>query len=276
MCIIKIIPLLSYYDTCVIHEKKEIEIIKKIGEGATSVVFLLKCGNIMKIYKNSLAGKTLLKESEEILPRNNENREIQIFFKIVKEDISHNNIVRPLCIGVIANTFTFEEHTFNLKTYYSILPFYESITKEILIKYNLDNLIDEIVETEMNLEEVLKVFHLDITLENLVLCKGKIMLIDYNLIKSIDYGDVPIGSNHFGTEDDCKLKYIPIYYIFLLVIYILFNNKNIYYNDKLLVNYLYILKKKLKDGTFRKICNGLSQKFDTKNFYNIFIENIDE
>ena len=51
MSIIKIIPLLSYYDTCVIHEKKEIEIIKKIGEGATSVVFLLKCGNIMKIYK---------------------------------------------------------------------------------------------------------------------------------------------------------------------------------------------------------------------------------
>ena len=72
------------------------------------------------------------------------------------------------------------------------------------------------------------------------------------------------------------LKYIPIYYIFLLVIYILFNNKNIYYNDKLLVNYLYILKKKLKDETFRKICNGLSQKFDTKNFYNIFIKNIDE
>ena len=35
-------------------------------------------------------------------------------------------------------------------------------------------------------------------------------------------------------------------------------------------------KKELKDATFRKICNGLSQKFDTKNFYNIFINNIDE
>ena len=277
MCIINIIPLLSYNETCVLHEKKQIELIKKIGEGANSVVFLLKCGNILKIYKNSIAGKTILNESNDILPKPNENREIQLFFKIVNEDISHNNIVRPLCIGIIADDFTFEDTTFSLKTYYSILPFYESITKEILVKYNLDKLIDEIIETEMNLEEILNVFHLDITLENLVLCDGKIMLIDYNLIKSTKYGDLEIGSNHFGTEDDCKLKYVPVYYIFLLVIYILFNNKNIYYNDKLLVNYMYILKKKLKDETFRKICNGLSQKFDTKNFYNIFIkENFSE
>ena len=99
------------------------------------------------------------------------------------------------------------------------------------------------------------------------------MLIDYNLIKSVSQGEKEIGSTHFGTETDCKLKYIPLYYIFLLIIYILFNNKNIYYNDRLIINYLYILSKKINEEVYRIIYNGLTRKFDTSNFYNFFIKN---
>jgi len=273
MCIIHLIPLLSYKDSCTTHEKKQIKIIKKIGEGANSIVFLLKCNNILKIYKNSLAGKTILNETNSILPKLNENREIQLFFKIVNQDISHNNIVRPLCLGIIAENFMFNNVNYKKNTYYSILPYYEPLSKEIIIKYNLKKLIKEIIETELNLEKFLNVFHLDITLENLVICNNKIMLIDYNLIKSTSCSEKEIGSTHFGTEHDCKLKFVPLYYIFLLIIYILFNNKNIYYNDRLIINYLYILSKKINEEVYRIIYNGLTRKFDTNNFYNIFIKN---
>lgn len=271
MCIVDLFTLMSNSDKYIKHDSLKIKIKEKVGEGSSGLAFLLENGDVLKIYKNSVAGSAKLIESNSILPVENENREIQLFFKIIKFKINEVGIVKPLSLGIVYNEFVFEDTVICKDTYYSILPFYEKVSKGILVKYNLYNLILEIINSELSIEKYLKVFHLDITLENLVRHKGKLMLIDYNLTKSISAGEYSVNTNHFNTEETCKLKLIPLYYIFLLIISLLFNTKKIYFNDKLLVNYLYILSKKLKMKVYSLIYNGLSLKYDVLVFYRKFI-----
>jgi len=271
MCIVDLFTLMSNSDKYIKHDSLKLKIKEKIGEGSLGLVFLLENGDILKIYKNSVAGSAKLIESKSILPEKNENREIQLFFKIIKFKINEEGIVKPLSLGIVYNELVFEDTVICKDTYYSILPFYEKVSKEILVKYNLYDLILEIINSELSIEKYLRVYHLDITLENLVMYDDKLMLIDYNLTKSIGSGEQSVNSNHFNTDERCKLKLIPLYYIFLLIISLLFNTKKIYFNDKLLVNYLYILSKKLKKNVYSLIYNGLSLNYDVVTFYSKFI-----
>ena len=132
-------------------------------------------------------------------------------------------------------------------------------------------MITEIIQSEINLEKYLNVFHLDIKIENLVIHNEKLMLIDYNLTKSITYENMPINTNHFNTDKNCKLKLIPLYYIFLLIISILFKTKKIYINDTLLINYLCILSQKLNNDMYTIIYNGLALKYDITEFNKKFL-----
>jgi serine/threonine protein kinase len=253
------------------RENKTIKIVEKIGEGSIGLVFLLDNGHVLKIYKNSVASLTKLKESHSILPKPNENREIQLFFKIIRYKIKGVGIVQPYSLGTISKEFVFNETIIKNGTYFSVLPFYEKINRDVLVKYNLLDLIKEIIESELNIEKHLQVFHLDIKLENLVLNNGKLMLIDYNLTKSISSGDMALDTNHFNTDKNCKLKLIPLYYVFLLVISLLFNTKKVYFNDYVLVNYLFILSKKLDSCIYLIIYNGLALKYEILGFKRRFL-----
>ena len=252
-------------------EKKHIHIIEKIGEGSHGIVFLIENNHVIKIYKNSIAGLTKLKESTSILPDECENREIQLFFKIIQYNIKHENIIQPYSIGIISNELLHNDIIIKKGTYYSIMPYYKKLEKNSLIKYNLIDMITEIIQSEMNLEKYLNVFHLDIKMENLVIHNEKLMLIDYNLTKSITYENMPINTNHFNTDKNCKLKLIPLYYIFLLIISILFKTKKIYINDTLLINYLFILSQKLNNDMYTIIYNGLALKYDISEFNKKFL-----
>ena len=253
------------------RENKTINIVEKIGEGSIGLVFLLDNGHVLKIYKNSIESLTKLKESRSILPEPNENREIQLFFKIIRYKIKGVGIVQPYSLGTISKEFVFDNVVIKKGTYFSVLPFYEKINRDVLVKYNLLDLIKEIIESELNIEKYLQVFHLDIKLENLVLNNGKLMLIDYNLTKSISSGDMALNTNHFNTDKNCKLKLIPLYYIFLLIISLLFNTKKVYFNDSVLINYLFILSKKLKSCIYLIIYNGLSLKYEILGFKRRFL-----
>lgn len=273
---ISIFTLLSNHQkTYKVREEKKVQLIQKIGEGSNSFVYKLDNDHVIKIYKNSIAGSTQLIESYSIMPSSNENREIQLFFKIIKYNIDELGIVKPFCMGIINEDIILDDNNIKKGTYFSIIPFYNKIDRNILIKYNLCDLLNEIIESELIIEKYLQVYHLDIKIENLVQYNNKLMLIDYHLTKSINNGNIPINTNHFNTDKNIKLKLIPLYYIFLLIISLLFNSKKIYYNNKVLINYLYILSKKmtneLKCNMYSIIYNGISLKYDTLGFYRKYL-----
>ena len=273
---ISIFTLLSNdQETYKVREEKKVKIVEKIGEGSNSFVYKLNNDHVIKIYKNSIAGSTQLIESDSIIPSSNENREIQLFFKIIKYNIDEFGIVKPHCLGIINEDFILDDNNIKKGTYFSILPFYNKINRDILIKYNLCDLFNEIIESELIIEKYLQVYHLDIKIENLVQYNDKLMLIDYHLSKSINSGDMPVNTHHFNTDKNIKLKLIPLYYVFLLIISLLFNSKKIYYNNNVLINYLYILSKKMtsniKCNLYSMIYNGISLKYDTSGFYRKYL-----
>lgn len=273
---ISIFTLLSNdQETYKVRKEKKVKLVEKIGEGSNSFVYKLDNDHVIKIYKNSIAGSTQLIESDSIMPSSNENREIQLFFKIIKYNIDEFGIVKPFCLGIINEDFILDDNNIKKGTYFSILPFYNKINRNILIKYNLCDLFNEIIESELIIEKYLQVYHLDIKIENLVQHNDKLMLIDYHLSKSINSGDMPVNTHHFNTDKNIKLKLIPLYYVFLLIISLLFNSKKIYYNNNVLINYLYILSKKMTSNTkcnmYSMIYNGISLKYDTLGFYRKYL-----
>ena len=262
-------------ETYKVRREKQIKLTEKIGEGSNSFVYKLNNEHVIKIYKNSIAGSTQLIESDSIMPSSNENREIQLFFKIIKYNIDESGIIKPFCMGIINEDFILDDNNIKKGTYFSILPFYNKIDRNILIKYNLCELLNEIIESELIIEKYLQVYHLDIKIENLVQYNNKLMLIDYHLSKSINSGNMAVNTNHFNTDKNIKLKLIPLYYIFLLIISLLFNSNKIYYNNNVLINYLYILSKKMsgniKCNMYSIIYNGISLKYDTLGFYRKYL-----
>ena len=138
-----------------------ISIKEQFGEGTSGLVYLLNDGNVVKIYKKSIAGYTSFEESKSILPKKNENREIPIFLKLIKLK-KKKNIIKPYAICLIKKDIVLFKKKIRKNTYLSIMPKYNQINKKILYNYNLFDLIKTLINCEISIEKYLNVYHLDI------------------------------------------------------------------------------------------------------------------
>ena len=115
---------------CSIYNENEeiiINIKKKIGEGAYGSIFEIDNNNVIKIFKNSLQDNTLLKETVNILPYSNENRELIFFNKVLDESINtqYENtkyIIKILAIGYIKNKIIDKNNIFEPNSNFIIIP----------------------------------------------------------------------------------------------------------------------------------------------------------
>lgn len=129
----------------------------EIGEGSYGIVYKSNHYAI-KIFKNCTLGHIDLSSNEsELLPKNNENRELLFYFELLKKNMniqkqSINHILQPYAIGILKEDVTYNipklddynrlnaQITNNIKikdnTYFVILPLCIPFYKVISIKNN--------------------------------------------------------------------------------------------------------------------------------------------
>ncbi len=130
----------------------------EIGEGSYGIVYKLNKDYAIKIFKNCTLGHIDLSTNEpELLPKNNENRELLFYFELLKKNMdihkkSINHILQPYAIGVIKENIKYtiprlDEYnrlntqlTNNVKiennTYFVILPLCIPFYKVVPVKNN--------------------------------------------------------------------------------------------------------------------------------------------
>lgn len=139
----------------------------EIGEGSYGIVYKLNNNYAIKVFKNCVLGNIDLSLNEiEVLPKNNENRELLFYFELLKKHINNkemsiNHILQPISIGIIKEYVSYYSKNNILKkiennSYFVILPlcipFYKLIpikNNELIDIYNHNNLFNNI-ETNQN------------------------------------------------------------------------------------------------------------------------------
>jgi hypothetical protein len=158
---IKLLILNSNSDIYINNEIIIVNIKRKIGEGIYGSIFELDNNNVIKIFKNSIHENTLLKETINILPYSNENRELIFFNKVIKEAIEEREateeknedknedkkyIIKILAIGCTKNKIIDKKNIFQINSNFIIIPlanqFYDIIDKSTISNNNYKLVID--------------------------------------------------------------------------------------------------------------------------------------
>jgi hypothetical protein len=119
----------------------------EIGEGSYGIVYKLNNNYAIKVFKNCTLGNIDLSFNEkELLPKNNENRELLFYFELLKKNIKNyelsiNHILQPIAIGFIKNEINYYSKNNSLKkiennSYFIILPLCIPFYKLLPIKNN--------------------------------------------------------------------------------------------------------------------------------------------
>lgn len=239
-----------------------ITINKKIDEGASGKIYMMENGQIIKLYKNSIAGFTDFQESDELMPRSKENREIPIFLKIIKDkDNKYKNIIAPFALGLIKHDFIINNEIIRKNTYFSLMPYYDLIKKHNLHKYSILDLLYKIAKAENLLEKYFNIIHCDINMRNIVIEKDKFMLIDYEMIKTIK--DTVIntkGRSKLWPKDKCQMDKLPVYSIAVMIVGMLIGTSVYSLNNKEIMDKL---RDKINKNEYEYLYNCLYLKYNS-------------
>jgi hypothetical protein len=283
---------------CSIYNENEeviINIKRKIGEGSYGCIFEIDNDNVIKIFKKSLQDNTLLKETSNILPFSNENRELIFFNKVLNENINdqYDNtkyIIKILAIGYSKNKIIDKQNIFEVNSNFIIIPlaypFYTicNILNKPLIKDNnyifAINVMKRLLKICLFIETKYKQINLDLILNNCVFNKNKfdnldnLILLDFSLIKSIEH-DPKFNKKYFDNtnyyiwpiDNNYNLTNIHAYSICINGLELLFGKdeiKNSLPNKNKMNYYLKVLKN-LNENVYELFLNGLTLKINTKN-----------
>jgi hypothetical protein len=282
---------------CSIYNENEeiiINIKKKIGEGSYGSIFEIDNDNVIKIFKKSLQDNTLLKETTNILPFSNENRELIFFNKVLDENINtqYENtkyIIKILAIGYIKNKIIDKNNIFEINSNFIIIPlaypFYNiySILNKPLIKNDnyivAINVMKRLLQICLFIETKYKQVNLDLILNNCVFNKNtfvnfdSLILLDFSLIKSIEQ-DPKFNKKYFDNtnyyiwpvDNDYNLSNIHSYSICINGLELLFGRDEIKNSlpSKNKINYYLKILRNLNENVYELFLNGLTLKIDTK------------
>lgn len=165
-----------------INQSYTFQIEQKLGSGSYGVVFDIGHHLVMKLFFHSTLGKTMFEEKDCIIPYKNENRELSLYFQLMKEPLKNHiehHVIPPLLIGYIQKDFVYEKNIFKKHNYFILLPFCIPFHKYYKIKNNplLNNpdsysfivqFMYNIMKASLYLESKYNVIHLDYKLSNIM------------------------------------------------------------------------------------------------------------
>lgn len=275
--IVKVYILHSTKTEYVEQKNMNIELQEKIGEGSYGIVFLMNNKHVIKIFKNSVFDKTVLIESDSLLPHKNENRELMFFLNYIKEKTKKNMIIDIYAIGVLKDILKYNNETIYKNNYFIILPFcipfYKmfSIWNKPLI--NTKNgflftltVMKRLLDISLFLEKKYNLINLDFKFDNYMFTDKKenikkLTLLDFSIVKKKNKKKYDFYKKYFiwpNSKKDFLLENIPSYSICINGLELLFGIDKIinFFQEKYLENYLKIIKAK------------------NKNIYNIFYQGL--
>jgi hypothetical protein len=217
ICIIE--SKLKKYKT---NEICEIQIKNKLGSGSYGVVFDIENNLVIKIFYNSVLGRTCFEEKDCIIPYKNENRELSFYFKLMKENpINHinNHMIAPLVIGYLKNDFQYsQKDNFKKESYFVVLPLCIPFHKFYKIKNNplidvedslpfLNEFSKKVLGASIYMENKYNIINLDFKLTNIMYLKDNSIFEEFKNENSND-----------KNEDENEKELINKYHKNLLVL----------------------------------------------------------
>ena len=256
------------------NQKLKISLVKKLGEGQYGIVFLLSNLDVIKIFKNSCLNNTILDESNCLLPTKYENRELNFFFKYIKDKPS-KYIVNIYAIGLVKNIL----QDINIDSYFIILPYcipfyniYNICNNPLInmpngIKFTIA-IMKKLLNISRFLEEQYNLINLDFKISNLMFNKEdkNLIILDFSIVKKKSNKKYNFKNKYYiwPFDTDMLLENLPSYSICINGLELLFGKDNIrnIYSDK--INYyLNILKKDKELKIYNIFLNGLILKINT-------------
>ena len=247
----------------------KIHILKKIGEGSYGIIFLLDNNHVIKIYKKSnynnenIYSNNFYKESNELIPLENENRELRFFIKYLNDnkndkqinDNFKNFIIDIYAIGIIKDKIIYNNTIININNYFIIIPLCYPL-------YNIYKI--------YNIPLIDIIYGFDITIKIM----KRFLEISYYLENKLNIYNIDLRLNNFMFNSSIKNKLINLE---LINIYKL-NNKE---NNVLLLSYIDNTIKNLIISDFSIIKKNNKKKYNIINKYyiwpiakNILLENL--
>ena len=254
---------------------------KKIGEGSYGYVYEINPSIVIKIFKHPTY---LNKNTQQLIPSKNENRELDFFMNYLKYYNYHKSpIIKIKGIGLIKSSST-KQYQYNDR-YCLFLPYCLPISKLIyqykipFIKLDEGKLLTlefmkKLLEIELYLNNQLNITNLDIKLNNYMIEKNKdlkienIIGIDFGLIKKRNNEKYLFETKYFiwPYKKELKLDYLPSYSVCINGLILLFGkNENIPLNNT--KKYLEHLKD--DDDYYKIFYNGLLLKIKTKDLFEL-------
>ena len=208
---IKIFVIESNLKEYQVNQSYTFNIEQKLGSGSYGAVFDIGDQLVMKLFFHSTLGKTVFEEKECIIPFKNENRELSLYFQMMKEPLNNHiqhHVIPPLLIGYIQKDFIYQKDTFKKNNYFILLPFCIPFHKYYKIKNNpllhhedsysfIVQFMYTMMKSSQYLESKYNIIHLDYKLSNIM------YLYHSDLIKKIK-DDVMIITD---KKESSKKKY---------------------------------------------------------------------
>lgn len=275
-------------------QTQKIYLKNKIGEGSYGVVYNIDTvsneKHVIKIFKRPSSDNLLLKESNQLIPLENENREILFYYKYINKKRHENNyIISVYAIGILKSPFKSGTITINKNNYFIILPLcipfykiFDIYNKPLIHEKNglifTLKIMNRLLEASNYLEKTYQYINLDLKINNFMFPINSknlsdIVMLDFSIIKKkndnkIENIYITNQSYYIWPKSPILLDHIPSYSICINGLELLFGNKkivNISDNNNNNNN----IEVLLKINNYLKIIK-LNDKFKNKPIYDIF------
>jgi hypothetical protein len=234
------------------NKTKKIVLKNKIGEGAYGVVYEIESPpnqkHVIKIFKRPTSDKLVLKESNQLIPLQNENREILFYYKYITKKCENNYIISVYSIGILKNQFNSGKITIDKNNYFIILPLcvpfykiFDIYNKPLINEPNgfifTIKIMNRLLEASNYLEKTHQLVNLDLKINNFMFPLNSrnlndVVMLDFSIIKK-KYRDkneniYSINQSYYiWPEPPILLDHIPSYSICINGFELLFGHKNI-------------------------------------------------
>ena len=270
---IKIFILDSKINNYIHNNIYNINLIKKLDEGSYGVIYKIDKNLVIKIYKRSLYN-SIIKNSNDIIPKDNENREINFFLDYLKDKSINNNFffVDVKVVGYTCSNYFINNYNVKKETFIMIMPYYLQLHK-LINKYKFDNINNEYYKYGF----IIKLMHRLASIQLILLNKYNCLNLDYKLKNFMLLNDSEINIDKIINidfslifKDDNKKYNLEYDYKFWP------KGKNIYLQNIIpyiiCINALSILygKKYIIDLDHDNINNKINILKNKKNIYDIF------
>jgi len=235
------------------NKTKKIVLKNKIGEGAYGVVYEIESQSnqkhVIKIFKRPTSDKLVLNESNNLIPLQNENREILFYYKYINNKKCENNyIISVYAIGILKNQFKTNTIIIDKNNYFIILPLcvpfykiFDIYNKPLINKPNgfifTIKIMNRLLEASNYLEKTHQLVNLDLKINNFMFPLNSrnlndVVMLDFSIIKKKNKNkdDNIYSTNqsyYIWPEPPILLDHIPSYSICMNGFELLFGYKNI-------------------------------------------------